>query len=84
MDPDSAISAAPAVVRMESIGYVRQMLGELRGIANREGADVLAYLIEMAYFEAGDIQTGIRPLSRRGERDLPAGMAVKPPGKVKF
>lgn len=40
----------------ESIVYIRQMLGELRLVAEREGAQMLCYLIEMAYEEAGDLQ----------------------------
>ncbi|HBF32653.1 hypothetical protein [Rhizobium sp.] len=40
----------------ESITYIRQMLGELRLVAEREGAQMLCYLIEMAFEEAGDLQ----------------------------
>ncbi len=47
----------------ESIAYIRQMLGELRQVALGEGADMLCYLIEMAYVEAGDVQAGRRPRS---------------------
>ncbi len=47
----------------ESISYIRQMLGELRQVARGEGADMLCYLIEMAYVEAGDVQSGLRPRS---------------------
>ncbi|MFD1327059.1 hypothetical protein [Mycoplana ramosa] len=68
----------------EKIAYIRQMLGELRAVADAEGAEMLRYLIEMAYVEAGDIQAGLRPLSIRGEGNQPAGMAVEPAGKVQF
>lgn len=47
----------------EAIAYIRQMLGELHQVASREGADMLCYLIEMAYVEAGDVQSGRRPRS---------------------
>jgi hypothetical protein len=47
----------------ENIAYLRQMLGELRQVASREGADMLCYLIEMAYVEASDIQSGRRTAS---------------------
>ena len=47
----------------ENIAYLRQMLGELRLVAKNEGADMLCYLIEMAYVEAGDLQAGRRPLN---------------------
>lgn len=69
----------------EKIAYVRHMLGELRGVAGSEGADMLCYLIEMAYVEAGDILAGKRPLSiTDAERNKAAGMAVKPSGKIQF
>jgi hypothetical protein len=69
----------------QAIAYIRQMLGELHQVAYREGADMLCYLIEMAYVEAGDVQAGRRPRSvRHGERDKPAGVTVQTAGKVKF
>ena len=40
----------------ENIAFVRQMLAELRRVAEKENADMLCYLIEMAYVEAGDLQ----------------------------
>lgn len=49
----------------ESIIYIRQMLGELRQVAEREGALMLCYLIEMAYEEAGDLQHNRRGRSIR-------------------
>ncbi|OJG00280.1 hypothetical protein AX760_11035 [Pararhizobium antarcticum] len=69
----------------DNIAYIRQMLGELRGVASNEGADMLCYLIEMAFVEAGDIQEGKRQLSiQQAERNKPAGMPVKPPGEIQF
>ncbi len=60
-----------------NLAYVCQMLAELRQVASGEGADMLCYLIEMAYVEAGDIQSGRRPRSlARREGDHPAGMAT--------
>lgn len=47
----------------QNIAYIRQMLGELRGVADGENAEMLCYLIEMAYLEAGDILAGSRPLT---------------------
>lgn len=41
----------------ENIVFIRQMLAELRQVAERENAEMLCYLIEMAYVEAGDLQT---------------------------
>lgn len=39
------------------------MLGELRKVADTEGADMLCYLIEMAYIETGDIISASRSVS---------------------
>ena len=47
----------------DNIAFIRQMLGELRQVAEKEGADLLCYLLEMAYVEAGDLQAGRQPLS---------------------
>jgi hypothetical protein len=41
----------------ENIAFIRQMLAELRQVAEKENADLLCYLIEMAYVEAGDLQS---------------------------
>jgi len=55
----------PETARKEqNIAYIRQMLGELGTVARSENADMLCYLIEMAYLEAGDILAGSRPVSR--------------------
>lgn len=42
--------------------YVQDMLGQLRIVADAEGADMLSYLIEMAYIECGDILSKSQPL----------------------
>lgn len=84
MNANPAKPAPPSFTALENIAYVRQMLGELRIIAQNEGADMLRYLIEMAYVEAGDIQAGLRPLSIRREGDLSTGMPMQATGKVKF
>jgi hypothetical protein len=47
---------ADAVRSSENIAYVKDMLGELRNVAKSENADLLSYLIEMAYVEAGEVQ----------------------------
>lgn len=41
----------------ENIAFIRQMLAELRQVAEQEKADMLCYLIEMAYVEAGELQS---------------------------
>ncbi|TPW26125.1 hypothetical protein [Pararhizobium mangrovi] len=40
----------------EDISYIRQMLNELRSVADRDGCDMLCYLIEMACLEASEIE----------------------------
>ncbi|WP_245409255.1 hypothetical protein [Shinella sp. WSJ-2] len=60
------------------------MLAELRTVAANEGADMLRYLIEMAYVEAGDIQSGQRPFSIRRDRDAATGVPLKAAGKIKL
>ena len=50
MTPDEA-----RATRLETISYIRQMLGELRAIADGADCAMLCYLIEMAYIEAGDL-----------------------------
>lgn len=65
----------------ESIAYIRQMLAELAQVARNERADLLAYLLEMAFTEATDLlgdQSGLV----KGERDQTARMAVKPARKI--
>jgi hypothetical protein len=52
-----------AARKEQNIAYIRQMLGELGTVARNENADMLCYLIEMAYLEAGDILAGSRPVS---------------------
>ncbi|WP_176085191.1 hypothetical protein [Martelella sp. HB161492] len=45
----------------DSIEYIRQMLGELRRLADASGEDMLSYLIDMAYIEATDLQSRSKP-----------------------
>jgi hypothetical protein len=78
------IPVPPAGGTQDNITFIRQMLGELRAVADMEGAEMLRYLLEMAYMEASDIHAGLRPLSIRGERDQSIGIAMEPTGKVKF
>tara|TARA_B100000614_G_scaffold96496_1_gene87188 strand:+ start:674 stop:877 length:204 start_codon:yes stop_codon:yes gene_type:complete len=43
----------------EEVIYIRQILGQLRRLSNKDGAEMLCYLIDMAYIEAGDLQTQV-------------------------
>ncbi|WP_275790698.1 hypothetical protein [Pararhizobium gei] len=85
MIPNSTGASRKDVKEQENIAYIRQMLGELRGVASHQGADMLCYLLEMAFVEAGDILSGKRELSfADAERNKAAGMAMKPSGKIQF
>jgi hypothetical protein len=71
--------------RTDRLDYMQSMLGQLRTMAEAERCDMLAYLIEMAYLEAGDIIRGDRPSKITGDdRDEAAGLPRKPAGKIKF
>jgi hypothetical protein len=63
----------------ENIAYVRQMLAELAHVARNERAELLAYLLEMAFTEASDL---LSSSAVKGERDQTARMAVKPARKI--
>lgn len=65
----------------ENIGYVRQMLAELANVARKEHADLLVYLLEMAYTEASDLLVA-RSEAERVQGHHAARMAVKPTGKI--
>ena len=56
--------------RTDVLDYMQAMLGQLRIMAQAERCDMLAYLIEMAYIEAGDIIRGDRPMQVRGPAPL--------------
>lgn len=85
MIPNSTGAGGKEALAREKVAYVRHMLAELRGVAANEGADMLCYLIEMAFVEAGDILSGKRQLSfSNAEGHQAAGMPVKPSGKVQF
>ena len=83
MIPNS--TAAGSKEAREKVAYIKEMLAELRGVAAQEGADMLRYLIEMAFVEAGDILSGKRQLSfSDAEGNKTARMPVKPSGKIQF
>ena len=42
------------------LDYLQSMLGQLRHMADEEGCDMIAYLIEMAYLETNDTIRGER------------------------
>ncbi len=65
--------------RTETLDYIQSMLGQLRTMAQAERCDMLAYLIEMAYLETGDIIRGVRPTSIADGAAGPSPTAKKPP-----
>jgi hypothetical protein len=61
----------------ERISYVKQMLGELSQVARAEQAELLVYLLEMAFTEAGDILTGkSAPASQHVKRNQTGRMSM--------
>jgi hypothetical protein len=67
----------------ERIFYIKQMLGELSQVARGERAELLVYLLEMAFTEASDILAGKSPsVLRQIQGNEAARMPVKPTGKV--
>jgi hypothetical protein len=69
----------------EALEYIQSMLGQLRIMADAEGCDFLAYMIEMAYIEAGDIARGLRPRRVGEEKAGTAGNSKQEPkGKAQF
>jgi len=48
-------NASPPARGTETLDYICAMLRELRVLAHGDGADMLSYLIEMAYVEASDL-----------------------------
>jgi hypothetical protein len=70
-------------VSLERISYIKQMLAELAQVARAEHADLLAYLLEMAFTEAADLMSGVAPsTSTHVNGHLPTRMPVKPAGKI--
>ncbi len=47
----------PVTGRSESLSYICAMLSELQKLAKSERHDMLSFLIEMAYVEAGELMS---------------------------
>jgi cytosine/adenosine deaminase-related metal-dependent hydrolase len=67
----------------DHIGYIRQMLAELAQVARNERADLLAYLLEMAFTEASELLNGRSEIGKI-EGNHSASMTVKPARKVQL
>lgn len=61
--------AQPGKERAETLDYIQSMLGQLRTMAQAERADMLAYLIEMAFLEAGEAASGARAGGQEGRKN---------------
>jgi hypothetical protein len=57
-----SLSGMPDTARNDIL-FIQQMLGELRNVAKANDADMLVFLIEMAFAEAEDILSGKSPLT---------------------
>jgi hypothetical protein len=69
----SQISAASK----ERISYIKQMLGELSQVARAERAELLVYLLEMAFTEAGDLLSGKSgSIAQEVKRNKAGGMTM--------
>ena len=63
-------------VEQNNLIYVHEMLGELRRVAETQGADMLCYLIEMAYIETGDLLANGYPSKKPVEDNGDASSSV--------
>ena len=66
---------------LQSVNYIKQMLPELAELARKEKAEMLVFLLEMAFTEATDLLSG-RSDSIKVDRHHAASMAMKPSGKI--
>lgn len=58
----------PGKDRAETTEFIQSMLGQLRSMAQAEKLDMLAYLIEMAYLEAGEAVRGEQQAAKPGHK----------------
>lgn len=65
----------------EHIAYIKQILAELAQVARREKAEMLAYLLEMAFTEASDLLNS-RSEAPSAQGHQAARMAMKPARKI--
>jgi hypothetical protein len=65
----------------DRVNYIKGILPELAELARKEKADMLVYLLEMAFTEATDLLTG-RSESVKVDRNHASRMAMKPAGKI--
>lgn len=54
--------------KKDNLVYIQEILVELRQVADKEGEEMLCYLIEMAYMEAADV------LNRKSDAELNFGV----------
>ena len=63
----------------EKLSYVRHMIGELTHVARSEQADMLVYLLEMAFTEASELIGESGKGSSKIDGHQAGTMPVKPP-----
>lgn len=51
-----------------NINYIKEMLSQLRAVAEDERCDMLCYLLEMAYMEASEMEAARRQLTIQGRQ----------------
>lgn len=62
--------------KKDNLIYIQEMLVELRQVAENENEDMLCYLIEMAYIEAGDVLSKDGALAVHGDRNKSSRMSM--------
>ena len=74
------VTSLPATT-LQSVNYIKQMLPELAELARREKAEMLVFLLEMAFTEATDLLSG-RSDSIKVDRHHATRVTMKPSGKI--
>jgi hypothetical protein len=60
---DETANSNDIAITNPNLVYVKDMLGQLHSVSEAEGADMLSYLIEMAFIECGEIIAQSRPVN---------------------
>ena len=74
------VTSLPAAT-LQSVNYIKQLLPELAELARKEKAEMLVFLLEMAFTEATDLLSG-RSDSIKVDRNHTARVTMKPSGKI--
>jgi len=74
------VTSLPATT-LQSVNYIKQLLPELAELARKEKAEMLVFLLEMAFTEATDLLSG-RSDSIKVDRHHATRVTMKPSGKI--